>query len=95
MKYLDFDKVTITEEEIKQLSQNTNVTYLSPGSKARLILDIINDKLSIQAEKLDSNIGVPLLRNASGQVLDYIGEVFGRTRKTSKKANVKKHEKNS
>ena len=72
MASLNLDTDLITEETLRELSDKTNVTYLSPGSKARLLLDIMNDKLGIQADQFDSNVGKAFIRNADGKLLDFI-----------------------
>lgn len=94
MAYLDLDVNYIQEEVIQTLATQTNITYLSPGSKARLLLDIVNDKLQMQAQQFDDNIGMPFIRNASGVFLDYIGEIFGIQRSLKTRAEVAKEEKN-
>ena len=94
MAYLDLQTEFITEQTLEQLAQRSNVNFLSPGAKVRLTLDIINDKLGIQARQFDVNTGQAFIRNANGQLLDFIGEVFGITRKAAKKPEVSKEEKN-
>jgi hypothetical protein len=94
MAFLNLDTELITEETLRELSDKTNVTYLSPGSKARLLLDIMNDKLGIQAEQFDSNVGKAFIRNADGKLLDFIGEIFGVSRALKEKAEISKEEKN-
>jgi len=94
MAFLNLNTELITEETLKELSNSTNVTYLSPGSKARIILDIMNDKLGLQAEQFDLNVGRAFIRNAEGKLLDFIGEIFGTSRKLKQKAEVSREEKN-
>jgi len=94
MAFLDLDKNYITEEVIETLASQTNVTYLSPGSKARLLLDIVNDKLGLQALQFDENIGKAFIRNATGTLLDFIGEIFGVSRELKEKAEISEEEKN-
>jgi len=94
MALLNLNTELITEKTLRELSDNTNITYLSPGSKARLLLDIINDKLGIQADQFDKNLGQAFIRNASGTLLDYIGEIFGVQRELKQKAEVLKEEGN-
>lgn len=94
MAFLNLNTDLITEETLRELSDNTNVTYLSPGSKARLLLDILNEKMGIQAEQFDANVGKAFIRNADGKLLDFIGEIFGVSRSLKEKADVSKEEKN-
>jgi len=94
MAFVDLTTDFITQETLKALEDKTNVTHLSPGSKARLVLDIVNDKLGIQANQFDSNIGKAFIRNATGDLLDFIGEIFGVQRELKEKATVSKEERN-
>lgn len=94
MAYLDLQTDFITEQTLEQLAQRTNITFLSPGAKVRMILDIVNDKLGIQAEQFDFNTGQAFIRNADGILLDFIGEIFGVSRYVSKKSVITKEEKN-
>jgi uncharacterized phage protein gp47/JayE len=94
MAYLDLDKDFITEQTLEQLAQKTNISFLSPGAKIRLILDIINEKLGIQADQFDMNTGKSFIRNAEGVLLDFVGELFGVQRTQAQKAEVSKEEKN-
>jgi len=94
MAFLNLDTDLITEKTLQELSDKTNVTYLSPGSKARLLLDIMNDKMGIQAEQFDMNVGKAFIRNAEGKLLDFIGEIFGVPRTPKEKAGISKEEKN-
>jgi len=94
MAFLDLDTEYITEDVIQALSQETNITYLSPGSKARLLLDILNDRLSVQAQQFDDNVGKAFIRNAEGDLLDFIGEIFGTERYLEEQAAISKEEKN-
>lgn len=94
MAYLDLDKNFITEQTLEELAQKTNISFLSPGAKVRLILDIVNEKLSLQANQFDVNTGKSFIRNAEGVLLDFIGELFGVQRIKSQKAEVSREEKN-
>ena len=94
MAYLDLNKDFITEQTLEQLAQKSNISFLSPGAKIRLILDIVNEKLSLQADQFDLNTGKSFIRNANGVLLDFIGELFGVQRVKAQKAEVSKEEKN-
>lgn len=94
MAFLNLDTDLIAEQTLRELSDNTNITYLSPGSKSRILLDIMSDKLGIQAEQFDENVGKAFIRNAEGKLLDFIGEIFGVPRQLKEKAEVSKEENN-
>jgi uncharacterized phage protein gp47/JayE len=94
MAYLDLNKDFITEQTLEQLAQKSNISFLSPGAKIRLILDIVNEKLALQADQFDLNTGKSFIRNANGVLLDFIGELFGLQRIKARKAEISKEEKN-
>lgn len=94
MAYLDLQTDFITEQTLEQLARRTNINFLSPGAKVRLILDIVNDKLGAQAQQFDFNTGQAFIRNADGILLDFIGEIFGVSREVSKKSQISKEESN-
>lgn len=77
MELLDLKTSDIISNALQRLNTFTNLTFLSPGSKARMLIDILSEELGLQAVQFDVNAGAGLLRNASGNVLDYIGEIFG------------------
>jgi uncharacterized phage protein gp47/JayE len=94
MGYLDLTTTFIDEESLQQLAEYSNVNFLSPGAKARILLDIVNDKLSIQARQFDLNTGKAFIRNADGILLDYIGEIFGLQRRVPVRSQVTAAENN-
>lgn len=94
MIYLDLDKDLLTQETLQQISRTANLTFLSPGSKTRLLLDIINDKMNLQARQFDTNTGRSFIRNANGELLDFIGDIFGVPRELSSRSEVAAEERN-
>lgn len=94
MALLNLNTDFITEETLRSLAEKTNITYLSPGSKYRLLLDIMNNKLGLQVDQFDDNISSAFIRNASGILLDFVGEIWGSQRALQKKAEVDKEEQN-
>lgn len=94
MEFLDLKTTEIISNALQKLNDFTNLTFLSPGSKARLLIDILSEELGAQAEQFDQNIGAGLLRKANGVILDYIGEIYGLSRLTEVKAEVTAEEQN-
>lgn len=94
MEYLDIDVSTSANKALQRLNSYTGLTFLSPGSKARQLVEILTEELGLEAEKFDANVGAALLRGASGVLLDYIGEILGVQRMRSEKAEVFEEEKN-
>lgn len=94
MELLDLKTTNIISNALQRLNNYTNITFLSPGSKARMLVDILSEEVGLQASQFDVNVGAGLLRNARGNVLDYIGEVFGLERQEEVKASVSSFEQN-
>lgn len=94
MELLDLNTTNIVSNALQQLNSFTNITFLSPGSKARMLIDILSEELGLQAAEFDLNAGAGLLRNANGLVLDYIGEIFGLSRLDEVKSVVRNSEEN-
>ncbi len=94
MELLDLRTTEIISNALQKLNNYTNITFLSPGSKARVLVDILSEEIGLQASQFDANTGAGLLRNASGNVLDYIGEIFGLERLQEVKSEVSSFEEN-
>lgn len=94
MELLDFKTTEIISNALQRLNSYTSITFLSPGSKARMLVDILSEELGLQASQFDANVAAGLLRNASGNILDYIGEVFGLERLQEVKSTVSNFEEN-
>lgn len=94
MEFLDLQTSDIISNALQKLNDFTNITFLSPGSKARMLVDILSEELGTQAQLFDQNIGAGLLRKAQGVVLDYIGEIYGLSRLTEVKSEVLAAEQN-
>jgi hypothetical protein len=94
MALIILDRSHLAEESLSQVAQNTNLTHFAFGSKARLVHDVTNVKLSQQLDIFESNIDRAFLSGASGRLLDYIGELAGIERPKAQSANVSSEEKN-
>ncbi len=67
----------IIDGALRQLTQETNITQLSPGAKARTLLEIVSRQLSEQYQIFDVNLANAYLSTAKGEFLDYMGEIVG------------------
>lgn len=94
MEFLDLKTQDITSNALQRLNNFTGITFLSPGSKARMLVDILSEELGLQAQQFDQNIGAGLLRKASGQMLDFLGEIYGLPRLGEIKSQVGSAEQN-
>lgn len=77
----------ILAQSISDLSSNTNLNAISPGSKARSILEIASRKLNETYRSFDINLARAFVSGASGLYLDYIGDLFGISRLGTAAAN--------
>jgi uncharacterized phage protein gp47/JayE len=94
MELLDLQTSDIISNAIQKLNAFTNLTFLSPGSKARMLVDILSEEIGLQALDFDANSGAALLRNASGNVLDFIGEIYGLDRLEEVRSSISNAEEN-
>ena len=94
MEYLDLNTDVIIQQAIERLNESTNFSFLSAGSKVRALIDIMGEEIGLTAEEFDANIGNAFLRGATGQLLDYIGEIYGMERLQPQKAEVFEEEEN-
>jgi len=67
----------IIDSALRQLTQETNITQLSPGAKARALLEIVSRQISEQYQVFDLNLANAFLSTAQGEFLNYIGEIVG------------------
>lgn len=94
MEFLDINTDETINKALQRLNEFTNLTFLSPGSKARLLVEVLGEELGLEAERLDTNVGAALIRAASGRLLDYIGEIWGLPRLPEVKSEVFAEEEN-
>lgn len=94
MANLTIDRSHLTEEALVRLADNTNLTHLAFGSKARVMYDILADKLSKQLDAFENNIDKAFLRGSEGYLLDYFAEVYGLQRPQAQRAHVSSEEQN-
>lgn len=78
----------LTAETLEELSRTTNLTKLSPGAKARALLDAVNKRLAEAYDTFDLNMTRAFVSSAPGQFLDLIGQLLGVTRTSGIAASV-------
>ena len=67
----------VYQVDILQALADTGIRQFSAGGKARAYCDIVADKLGEMEAREFLNLGETLLPFATGQNLDFIGEIFG------------------
>jgi len=78
----------ILEDALLILQENTNITRLSPGSKARTILDALSQVVGEVYQEFDLNLSRAFISGASGQFLDLMGIILGEPRLLSQVPSV-------
>jgi uncharacterized phage protein gp47/JayE len=76
MVFFDRTKEEIVAEALSKLSSNTNITQLSPGSKARFLLDTVSSEQAAQHEIFDTNLMQAFIKYANGRFLDFFGDMM-------------------
>ncbi len=66
----------ILQSAILDLTSNSRVTKITPGSKARAILESVSKNLNSAYKTFDINLTRAFLSGATGQYLDLIGELL-------------------
>lgn len=79
---------------LEELSREGTITNLSDGSRARALLQIINQRIGEAYATLKFNVAVGFLSTSTGIFLDLLGTVVGVTRRTSTPALVDAEDKN-
>jgi uncharacterized phage protein gp47/JayE len=81
------DLTELTTDALEDLVVHTNITRLSPGSKARAILDAVNKRIEEQYDSFDLNLARAFVSTAQGEWLDLIGALLGVARLSSEAAS--------
>jgi uncharacterized phage protein gp47/JayE len=87
MAFFDRTEQDIVSASIDELSQYTNITQLSPGSKTRFLLDTIAREQSLQHKVFDSNLMNAFIKYADSKFLDYLGDMLNLARTESTHAS--------
>ena len=66
----------LLNESLTALAAQTNITQLGPGSKARSLLEIINQRLAGAYQYLDQRLANSLLASATDIYLDFLGDLL-------------------
>lgn len=77
MAFIRREYEEIIDAALRQLTAQTNITQLAPGSKARALLEIVSRQLSQQYQIFDTNLANTFVSTARGEALDLIGELVG------------------
>lgn len=88
MPFFKRSRQELIADSIEDLSQNTNITKLSPGGKARAIIETISGRLEESYEIFDLNLARAFVSSAAGQFLQLIGELLGVSAEPSEAASV-------
>jgi len=67
----------ITSQAIRNLSNNTPITFFGQGSIARTLVEIMANEIELLYDNIDLNLSQSKLATASGVFLDIIAQQFG------------------
>ncbi|MCK4260722.1 MAG: baseplate J/gp47 family protein [Halanaerobiales bacterium] len=81
MRFFERSFDNMVSKGLQQLTQNTNITQMVPGSKTRFLLDTIFDEQAEQHSVFNINLMQAFLRFADGEFLDYFGDMLNKPRK--------------
>lgn len=70
----------ILADSIQELTASTSINAVTPGNKARSLLEILSRKLNETYKTFDVNLARAFVSGATGIYLDYIGELLGVSR---------------
>ncbi len=73
-------------ESMAELTSSTPITRITPGSKAKAVLQTLNKKLNKSYQEMDLNFVQAFLPFAQGKFLDYTGEMLGLPRLGAQRA---------
>lgn len=71
------DANEILQRAISELGDQSQITRFSPGSMARTILGILSSETERMEDILSANIVLSLVSGATGEFLDFIGDLVG------------------
>jgi uncharacterized phage protein gp47/JayE len=74
-------------EILFNIANETNIRRSSPGSKTRAIAEALSSKLGQMYQVFDTNIALAFIDGATGQYLDFLGNILGLTRLGETAAN--------
>lgn len=78
----------ILQNALDILTGFTNITQLTPGAKARSLLEAVSQEIGVLAQSFDLELAEAFIRTATGDSQDFIGELLGTPRLEAQKAEV-------
>lgn len=86
MPFFPKTKDEIVRKSLERLRNKTNITQLSPGGKARFLIETVASEQAQQQQLFDANLVQPFIRYADGKFLDYFGDMLNLPRVTASHA---------
>lgn len=86
LNYKSYEEVLQNSLDI--LTGYTNITQLTPGAKARSLLEAVAQEVGVLAQSFDLELAEAFIRTATGDSQDFIGELLGTQRLEAQKAEV-------
>jgi uncharacterized phage protein gp47/JayE len=76
MPFFSRSKQDIVIDGLQKLRQNTGITQMSPGGKARFFIDTVAEEHSSMNEVFDANLLQAFLSSSEGKFLDFFGDML-------------------
>ena len=76
MPFFPREETDIISESLQRMNEQTNITQLSPGGKARFFLSTTAREQAKQQDLFDLNLLQPYIKYSEGKFLDFFGDML-------------------
>lgn len=87
MTFFERTQPEIIANSLEQLSQNTNITQLTPGAKTRALLEIVSQEQATQHQIFDTNLMQAFIKYGDSRFLEFFGDMLNLTIREARHAN--------
>lgn len=76
MPFFPKSKQDLVSSMLNKLDENTNITQMTPGGKARFFVETASTEQAAQQALFDANLLQPYIQYANGKFLDFFGDML-------------------
>lgn len=80
MALFSTDKQALVSSHLRKLTENTNITQLTPGGKARFFIETSDEELTNLHGLFNENRLQIYIQYSDGKFLDFFGDMFNEPR---------------
>lgn len=80
MPFFPKSKQDLVSTMLNKLDENTNITQMTPGGKARFFLESTSTEQAAQQALFDANLLQPYIQYSNGKFLDFFGDMLNLAR---------------